>query len=229
MPYFPLSQVKTNLYSNGSEFTLEGADYTGDYFITSKGEAYTGKTPQDNPVNLLQPSGNSLNNESPVNIQNEVSIDSLEDNFSYFRVDYPYYESTGRNTNNIADAPLKPILEISPPTKQDYQIGEFTRYFLRKSNEIEFIETSKNQFNLYSTQSSTVQWQLYIPISINWTLDGTFENAYRVNQNIARLTESRNKVFGFVNSFNGKFGRYHKEEIKKPNIKTTSTKKSGLY
>ena len=57
MPYFPLSQIKTNLYTNGYEFTTNVTDttnsYSGYYWRTSEGKYYTGKTPQDLPTQEL--------------------------------------------------------------------------------------------------------------------------------------------------------------------------------
>ena len=56
MPYYPSSQVKTNLYTNGDEFTTsDGAPYVGYYFTNSQGLSYTGKTPQSPiPKQVLQ-------------------------------------------------------------------------------------------------------------------------------------------------------------------------------
>jgi hypothetical protein len=50
MSYYPLSQIKTNLYTNGTEYTtLDGVAYTGYYFKISTGQLFTGRTPQDQP------------------------------------------------------------------------------------------------------------------------------------------------------------------------------------
>ena len=56
MPYFPLSQVKTNLVSSG-EFALVGNQeiYYGSYWKTSTGKYFTGKTPQDLPTREIIP------------------------------------------------------------------------------------------------------------------------------------------------------------------------------
>ena len=55
MPYYPLSQIKPNLYTNGSEYVLFSTrePYTGYYYEVSDGKRYTGKTIQDGPNNLL--------------------------------------------------------------------------------------------------------------------------------------------------------------------------------
>lgn len=49
--YYPKSQIKTNLYTNGDEFVFlsNQQPYTGYYFKTSTGQYFTGKTPDDRP------------------------------------------------------------------------------------------------------------------------------------------------------------------------------------
>jgi hypothetical protein len=58
MAYYPLSQIVTNLYTGGNEFTFNSdgsGEYVGYYWKNSKGEYYTGKTPQDIPLSKLYP------------------------------------------------------------------------------------------------------------------------------------------------------------------------------
>ena len=57
MAYYPQSQIKTNLYTNGNEYIVSatGVPYTGYYWKTSKGEYFSGKTPQDLPSQKLNP------------------------------------------------------------------------------------------------------------------------------------------------------------------------------
>ena len=55
--YYPKSQIKTNLYTNGDEYVIESTQipYTGYYYLTSTGKAFTGKTPDDKPNQELIP------------------------------------------------------------------------------------------------------------------------------------------------------------------------------
>lgn len=225
MPYYPQSQVKTNQQTNGSEYTLDGEGYAGPYFINSKGQAFTGLNPQSGNIRLLKKILPSQT-ESP-GAQLQVNVSPLKQN-SYFEVDYPYFAATGRNYNEVAKAPVKPIQEITFPTKQDYEIGELQRYFLKKSNEVQFIEVSQKQQDLYSNNSQKVQWQLYIPITISWVLEGNLKDVYNTNKNIVKLSETRNKAYGFVKYFNGRFAKFHKEEISNRKKEKTSTKIGGL-
>ena len=50
--YFPKSQITTDLYTNGKEFIYinSNTEYIGFYFKTSNGKYYTGKNPNDSPL-----------------------------------------------------------------------------------------------------------------------------------------------------------------------------------
>jgi hypothetical protein len=53
--YFPQSQIKTNLYTNGDEFVVKSTDqnYVGSYWKTSSGQFFSKKNPQDIPYEEL--------------------------------------------------------------------------------------------------------------------------------------------------------------------------------
>jgi len=53
--YYPSSQIKTNLYTNGGElvFKTNNEDYIGFYWKTSDSKFFTGKTPQDKNIQEL--------------------------------------------------------------------------------------------------------------------------------------------------------------------------------
>ena len=54
--YFPLNQITTNLDTNGEEYYIVSTNkpYVGKFFRTSKGESYTGATPNDGPNLLIE-------------------------------------------------------------------------------------------------------------------------------------------------------------------------------
>jgi hypothetical protein len=47
--YYPKSQIKPNLYTNGEEYVIESTNssYIGYYYLTSTGKAFTGRNPDD--------------------------------------------------------------------------------------------------------------------------------------------------------------------------------------
>ena len=55
--YYPKSQIKTDLFTNGGEFYIEGdknkEPYIGSYYKTSKSEYFIGKKPTLNNRKLL--------------------------------------------------------------------------------------------------------------------------------------------------------------------------------
>ena len=102
MPYFPLSQVKTNLFSSG-EFALVGNQeiYYGPYWKTSTGKYFTGKTPQDLPTREIIPIS-----------QSPVATDDIEST--------PSLDSINYNNILITTQPYSNIPQFNPiqPTQQ---------------------------------------------------------------------------------------------------------------
>jgi hypothetical protein len=54
--YYPLSEITSNLYTNGFEFVdlITGELYVGDYFSTTDGKYFTGKLPSNDSRELLK-------------------------------------------------------------------------------------------------------------------------------------------------------------------------------
>lgn len=193
MPYFPLSQIKTNLYTNGYEFTTTPTDttnsYSGYYWKTSDGKYYTGKTPQDLPTQELF---------KIPNLEQSVADNSnIIVNVTVFDGDpivETYLKEKQINPDTINYTPYySPII----PTQQDYQIGQFRRYFVKKTNEIIYIEINKDQFDKILTKDPQILWQLYLPFFIDWQLTGDKQQVAQVNKNMVELTSFRLKLFSF--------------------------------
>ena len=99
---------------------------------------------------------------------------------------------TNSDSKSSLVVPYNPIL----PTPQDYQVGEFTRYFNIKRNQAIFTEISKETYNKFKQQDSQVSWRLYRVFSLSWQLTGDINQVAQTNKNITELTESREKIFG---------------------------------
>ena len=84
--YFPKSQIKTDLYTNGEEFTIlkSNTPYVGSYYSVSSGKFYTGKNPNDGGNFELVPNYSefnpNLNSDSPITFDNEIPIDRVKIN-----------------------------------------------------------------------------------------------------------------------------------------------------
>lgn len=208
--YYPLSQITTNLYTNGDEFTYNDTDniaqsYTGNYFKTSDGKFFTGKTPQDVPTTELTRIVKTPTNESIVNIIGDYSI--------------------GINPSSIGYSPLKALPQISNespriaipfPTQADYNTGEFQRYFLKRRTNYTYLEVDQLTYENIKNQNTNSQYQLYEGKSITWILTGKLLEVYRINYNIAELVEKRDGWLEFPRFFKKNFTKYFSFEASSP-------------
>jgi hypothetical protein len=197
--YYPKSQIKTNLYTNGDEFVYlsNNQPYTGYYFKTSTGQYFTGKTPDDRP-----------------NLEITFNLASTEDIIPTNQSDYSVLINTDLSNvtpyNNLVKSPsilISPTYNAPVPTQQDYQIGEFRRYFCKKGNEILYLEIDKNTFDKLVAKDPQYQFSLYQPFNLPWKLTGTQEEVEKTNRNIVALTSQRLKL--------PEFGRYLKDDYLK--------------
>ena len=89
------------------------------------------------------------------------------------------------------------------PTPKDYEVGVFTRYFIKKRNEYIFDELTKDQ-------QSNVNTTLYIPFQIQWQLVGNSDATYITNRNMVLLAEQKNNVYGFQTYLKEDYLKYYK-------------------
>jgi hypothetical protein len=209
MPYYPLSQIKTNLYTNGGEYCFNIHDpnntYSGYYWKTSDGKFFTGKTPQDTPneqIYTIPP----LVLQQQDTIDNTLNIDivGLVNNTPEL-IDYLKIKQINPSTITFI-----PTYYPTQPTQQDYQIGEFRRYFCKKTNEIQYTEISKDQFDLLVAKDPQILWQLYLPFFIPWNITGTKEHVARVNKNIVELTMKNLRLPRFNDYLKNDYTKYYK-------------------
>ena len=193
--YYPKSQISTPLYTNGDEFTLDGKDYAGYYWADSNGSNFSGKSPQNPPNNLLLPKP------TPTDLE-------VEPPESFFKSNPEYYNAKKEKFNS--SAPQPPTPSVTFPTNEEYETGEFQRYFVRKRNEMKYVEINKTTYKQYTSRSQSVQWQLYAPIQINWVLTGEQKKVYEINKNIVLLYQKQSKIFGFYESFKDNFTKFYK-------------------
>jgi hypothetical protein len=208
MSYYPLSQIKTNLYTNGKEFTLTpyapGNSYIGSYWSTSDGKFFTGKTPQDTP-------NNEIFKISQINF-NKYSDIATNPTLNYIATNGGFEVVGGDNTEggdptvlnyialkNIPENTVKSLPYYNPtiPIPQDYQIGEFRRYFCKKTNELLYIEIDKSTYDKLVNKDPQIMWQLYTPINLAWQISGNKEKVANTNKNMISLAIQRQKLYRF--------------------------------
>jgi hypothetical protein len=204
--YYPQSQITPNLYTNGGEFvySTNKAYYSGYYFKTSTGQYFTGKNQNDTPNVELVPIQTFQNIPIPdtSGVQYNLSATS-----NLFEVNNEIY----LNINSIEPTTvIVPTYYPTLPTQQDYQIGEFRRYFCKKTNEIQYIEISKDQFDLLVAKDPQILWQLYFPFFIPWDITGNKEQVARVNKNIVDLTMKNLRLPRFNDYIKNDYIKYYK-------------------
>ena len=207
--YYPQSQIKTNLFTNGNEYALEltpNNSYVGDYYKTSTGQAFTGKNPQDGENAKLFPfkvKGDQFDGSNPT-VLPEPPLPPIKP--SYF-----------------APTPLTPLpperflpsYNAPKPTEEDYKVGEFQRYFCKKTNELLYLEIDKDTFQQLSDEDPKIAFDLYNPISTPWSLIGTPQAVFNINKKVITLIERNQKWYGFTSYFQNKFIQYHISEQNK--------------
>ena len=72
--YYPQSQIIVNLYTNGQEFIIKSSEenYIGNYWKTSDGKYFTGKTPESKNIQELIVSTSTINSNQYSNLTSEA-------------------------------------------------------------------------------------------------------------------------------------------------------------
>jgi hypothetical protein len=211
--YYPKSQIKTNLYTNGDEYTLSTTkeNYKGFYYELSNGKLYTGKTTSDKPNILLLPQ--TLLNDipySPYAIEdNSITLNnsSGEENETYIYLDFRLYPKVKSFRPRTI-----PIYNPTIPTTKDYNLGVFTRYFCKKNNELKYIEIDEKTYNLLKLKSNQLAWDLYSPLLVLWYLNGEKEKVFQTNKGLVNLIERQNKWYGFSQYFKDNYTKYYQSQ-----------------
>ena len=208
MSYYPKSQIKTNLYTNGGEYLLSSTkeEYKGYYYETSNRTKYTGKTPQDGPNILLNPIVVILST------PNKIISSEGESPFPQFILSSPIVNAT----EDILISPVLSSREIpkpnpTTPTQQDQNLGVFQRYFCKKNNELKYLEIDKPTHDKLQSQQQDIAWDLYTPISTLWYIKGNKEQTFKANKGLISLIEKDQKWYGFTQWFKDKFLQYYLE------------------
>jgi hypothetical protein len=191
--YYPKSQVKPNLYTNGREYILSTTkeEYKGYYYKISTGQLYTGKNPNEPQSILLEP----IFKPQPQNTQ----------------IISPPLEITTPNLNTSPSLPNRNIPQFNqiPPTTQQQQNGQFTRYFCKRNNELKYMEISLDTYTQLSTKDPRISWDLYTPASVLLQTQGDKNTVYASNQSTVYLVEKTQTWYGFSQYFKGDFLKYY--------------------
>lgn len=198
--YYPKSQIKTDQITYGGE--LQNAttkeEYKGFYWVTSKGDIFSGKNPNDKPSDRLEKYLNS-----PIDI---TTGKELYEPFpeSYFIKEESYYN--GKKKRAAKKAPRNPKVTRSIPTEENYKKGKYTKYYVSKTNEIKFLEVSKTEYLKFKNRSGEVNWSLYEAIELEWVIGGDRETAFLTNKTSVHLLNDKHP--GFESLFRNRYDRF---------------------
>lgn len=207
MPYYPKSQIKTNLYTSGGEYSLEPPNnatsqpsYIGYYYKISTGRAFTGKTPSEGASQILYPLRDILDISNP-HEENTVQV--------AFNYNKSFLKYNTLLSDNFPKSRLMPSYNPTIPTKNDYQLGVFTRYFCKKNNEFKYIEIDKKTYNLLNSKSPDAAWDIYSPLYTLWYLTGNKDNVAKTNKGLINLIEQQQNWYGFSQYLKDQYLKYY--------------------
>ncbi len=195
--YYPKSQIKTNLYTNGGEYVLSitKEEYKGYYYELSTGKKYTGKSPND-PPNILLTSQEKIQ-----------SIVSPIDPFTDFSPNLIH--SVDQSLSPTLPSRSLPQFNLTLPTDKDKSLGVFSRYFCKKTNELIYLEIDQKTYSDLQAGSSTIARDLYEPLTTLWYIKGNKEQTYKANKGLILLIEQRQKWYGFSKYLKEDFLKYY--------------------
>jgi len=208
--YIPKNKIITGLYTNGDEYIVEETNkfYTGEYYKLYNGGTYSGKTLTDpNSKRLIKPISSVVN--AKTNSSTETISPLKYANLNIRKSNVIYF----RNLNEVNKyGKLLPVNVYPSPTDNDYQIGIFVRYFVVKTNEIQYLEIDKNIYDQLVSQNEDWLWQLYTPFILKWTIVGDKLTVAKTNKNIVELTQRQIGKEGLTQFFQGDYLQFYKED-----------------
>lgn len=209
--YFPKSQITTNLYTNGNEFiyvnsndngsNAGGTEYIGYYFKTSNGKYYTGKNPNDPPIKeIIIPNYNKTEDAE------EGAEGSYTEDATLYLLPDEYARSLNLNYNSTPPSP--PLQYTNLPTKENYELGEYRRYFATKQNEIKYIEISLNEFEKFINEEPNVDYFLYNVFSLPWLISGKRNDVFNINKLTVERIQKQYSLQGFTSYFRDRYDQF---------------------
>ena len=208
LKYYPSSRVQTGLNTTGNLFSLNGKPYTGPYYLTYDGKAFSGVNPAFGNNELLTPIGET-------GVSSRIST----------RLGRMRGVAANRAINNAFQAPvsqsaptLKQITSYYPePTSTDYSRGYFTRYFAKKVNIKGYIIEISNEDWTKIRNNQDETFEDYQIMDMFWQLTGPKEDQrisqYQIEAGVyttnKRITENEARSFpGLIEFIGGEYTKF---------------------
>jgi hypothetical protein len=204
--YIPKNKIITNLFSNGNLIIKSTQEkYIGPYWKTYEGKYFTGINPNAEFIKELELTTKII----PSNLIDVEQLDDISLDYRFFGETNTTYSILTNNTGPFK--PKKPIRPFYPkPTEQNYKLGEFIRYIVKKNNEYKFIEVNRQTYDGLKTQKDDYEYYYYTPIYIPWQISGDKLKVATTNKNIVLLAEKENNMFGLSIFIKGEYLKFFK-------------------
>jgi hypothetical protein len=209
--YYPKSQIVTNLYTNGQEYVVKSTseNYIGNYWKTSDGKFFTGKTPEDKNIQELIVATSDISLQYS-NLTSEAF--ELKTTSAYLNNSSVIAGEYNKLNDKLLNVNLLPTSFNPQPTQDDYNLGEFTRYFCKKTNELIYIEINKDTYDKLVGQEPTYLWQLYTPFKYQWIISGNKETVYKTNEQVTTYMITKFKFPAFNKFLKEDYLKFWKSE-----------------
>lgn len=221
MPYYPLSQIQTDLFTNGNEYVFANnlSPYKGPYYKTSDGKFYSEKIPSNQSQEIIpinEVNGQPLEdeqlfpeNQNIINVVDRFSTDSAT---VYNDKNNIIYSSNTSNYTSDTQPRKIPSSYYPALTQEQKDNGQFTRYFTKKTNELRYVEIDKPTYDALKSRDNSIAWDLYEPASLTWRIKGNKQEIYTSNRGSALSIEQQFKWPGFHKYFKDKFTQFYLED-----------------
>lgn len=203
--YYPSFKIKTNQITKGNEFLLNGAPYSGPYYVTFSGETFSGPDPITGP------------NQPLISISNfTTSIPGL----SLIDGSATLKQQLATSTKVLSGQSKSLVSYFPNPIQSDYNLGYITRYFAKQKNNNGYItEISPTQYTEIKNGNSGYDTSMLQTVTIAWKLTGPL-NSIRISQydvragiidTNKRLVEAANpNFFGLIEFIGGNYSKFAK-------------------
>lgn len=218
--YYPQSQIESNLYTNGDTFVRSDTkqQYVGYYYSVSNGKFFTGKTPSTpdsveliKAPNLFEDEKNNIPNTTPIPIQRSILNGDNSGDLNFNSISIIRYSRLQTDTIFSDEKIQIPYYVPQLPTNEDYSIGEFRRYFCKKTNELIYIEINKTQYDKLVSEDPQILYQLYKPFFLTWQITGDKQTVAKTNKNIVELKSKRERLPKLGDYLKNDYIKYYKE------------------
>lgn len=206
--YYPKSQIQTGFYSNNTLAELAtNKPYLGPYFNTSDGKSFSGKEPNDGPNLELIPLPNPNIKRKPTPSFDEGDELRNQD-LRFLPYNARYSNIIGASRNEVPYSPISyyPIL-----TQDDISNGEFTRFFVKKSNQNLYIEVSASNFN------DSLSSPLYLQVPLVWVISGEKEKVREINAKQVAYVERLLDIVGLGAYLRFNYLQFYQDRVNLPN------------